>query len=156
MLIHYLAKVPNESFMKQVEFASALWQKKKPKQSVRSAEHLIMYDGGNRENPDHVQWNLYYKELLEYKEMHGHCCVPSVRNKNARVPRKEHERLARFVSSQRTLDKQDKDPPKRRELLEDIGFVWGANANSLKLTDNTHWHKALAAKLFFKTITAQP
>mmetsp|Transcript_15572 Transcript_15572/g.28157 ORF Transcript_15572/g.28157 Transcript_15572/m.28157 type:complete len:86 (+) Transcript_15572:397-654(+) len=85
--------------------------------------------------------------------MHGDCCVPSVRNKKCS---KEHERLARFVSSQRTLNKQDKVPPKRRELLGEIGFVWDANVNSLKLTDNTQWHKAVAARLFFKTIAAQP
>ena len=48
-------------------------------------------------------------------------------NKNAR---KEDERLSRFVSFQRTLNKQDKVPPKRRELLDEIGFVWDAQAGS--------------------------
>ena len=60
MLIEYLAKVHNESFMKQVEFATALAAKEEAQKSVCSAmpEDLIMYDGGNRENSDHVQWNL--------------------------------------------------------------------------------------------------
>jgi hypothetical protein len=121
MFIHYLAKVHNESFMKQVEFAFALWQKKQETQptvgSARGPHHVRWRQ--SRKSRSCAQCNLYYKELLEYKEMHGDCCVPSVRNKKCS---KEHERLARFVSSQRTLNKQDKVPPKRRELLGKLGL----------------------------------
>ena len=38
--------------------------------------------------------------------------------------------------------------------MDEIGFVWDGQAGYLKLTANEQWHKALAAKLFFKTITA--
>jgi hypothetical protein len=45
MLIRYLAKVHNESFMKQVEFASALWHKEETQPSV-----------GTARGPHHVRW----------------------------------------------------------------------------------------------------
>ena len=63
--------------------------------------------------------------------------------------RKEDEGLSRFVSSMRTLNKQNTLPPKRRELLEDVGFLWEANPNTLKLVDNEKWQKSIAAKVFF-------
>ena len=79
MLIQYLAKHHSENFMKQVEFATKLFEKNQPKKPWVCPENVVMYDGGSRENPDHVKWNLHYQELLEYKQKHGDCRVPARR-----------------------------------------------------------------------------
>lgn len=113
---------------------------------------LVMHDGGDRNERDHVLWNVRYEELLKYVETHGDCLVPSRTTGD-----QEHlTELSRWVTYQRSCKKAGTHSltPKRIELLEATGFVWVVNPQSYNAVADTRFHKAVAAKLFFQDVTA--
>jgi hypothetical protein len=59
------------------------------------------------------KWFVQYEALLEYSQEHGHCMV-SEKDKS----------LGKWVSHQRTTNKEGNMRPDRFTLLEDIEFVW--------------------------------
>ena len=77
-------------------------------------------------DPVEAVWLNRYRELLEYKESHGHCVVP----KNS----VQHAGLGIWVHQQRLLYHPTRRPAyahtthrvtdERRKLLEDVGFEW--------------------------------
>ena len=62
------------------------------------------------------QWDQRYGQLLDFRQQHGHCNIPS------NYP--ENPQLGRWVSRQR--GKRDKLTQQRIQLLEEINFIWSA------------------------------
>jgi len=62
------------------------------------------------------QWNLRYKQMLDFKQQHGHCDIP--------INYPGNPQLGRWISRQR--QKRDKLTQERILLLEEIGFLWSA------------------------------
>ena len=69
-----------------------------------------------------LTWEESYELLCQYKQIHGHCNVPQ-----------SQKPLGSFVNRQRIdhvrfIDPNSKKPtamtPRRKKLLEEIGFVW--------------------------------
>jgi hypothetical protein len=73
-------------------------------------------DGGN--NYDDKLWHEQYEKLLEHKRINGHRKVPK---------HKDDKSLAQWVRYQRTIHNNNKMLPDRKELLDDIDFVWKAD-----------------------------
>ncbi|MHA6247119.1 helicase associated domain-containing protein [Pontibacter sp. CAU 1760] len=61
-----------------------------------------------------LPWETMYKRLTEFKEVHGHTCVP--------VKWHEDQKLGKWVSRMR--HEREKLDPERLFLLEAIGFEW--------------------------------
>lgn len=64
-------------------------------------------------------WNLRYSQLVEFKQQHGHCKVPTHYVDNPQ--------LGKWVSRQRQQRKQEKLTPERVQMLEEVGFLWSAS-----------------------------
>ena len=78
-----------------------------------------------RKQIDNVDWSKRYDELVAYKAEHGDCNVKSYANK----------KLAKWVSTQRTLFKNGNLSEERVGKLNEIGFVWLLR----KQFDNVDW-----------------
>jgi hypothetical protein len=64
-------------------------------------------------------WKERFDELLQYKNEHGNCAVPTVWAENPR--------LGKWVVLQRTVKKSGKLDSVRERLLDEAGFVWSGN-----------------------------
>lgn len=65
-------------------------------------------------------WDVRYKQLLEFKQKHGHCKVPY------NFP--DNPQLGRWVVTQRMQRKLDKLTPQRERLMDEIGFLWSVRS----------------------------
>jgi hypothetical protein len=63
-----------------------------------------------------TEWKTQFEALQAYKKKYGHCCVPCYWNRN--------RRLGGWVSKQRRDLKKNVLSPKRKRLLDDLGFHW--------------------------------
>lgn len=68
------------------------------------------------ELPARAGWGQRYRELVAYRDAHGHCCVP-----------KAQGTLGRWVARQRELRKKKALSPDREAKLAALGFVWNTN-----------------------------
>jgi hypothetical protein len=86
-----------------------------------------------RESED-KKWNKRYEQLVEFKRKHDHCRVPK--------RYREDMSLGAWVGNQRRYHVTNKIPIDRKELLDEIGFVWKVRAagNYKRKTDNETWH----------------
>ena len=66
-------------------------------------------------------WQQRFDRLLEFKQRFGHCRVP--------VKWEEDGDLARWVASQRHTAHRGRLPEERRLRLDEIGFIWNADAD---------------------------
>ena len=76
------------------------------------------------------KWHLQYEKLVEFQRKNGHCIVP-----------KDYETdrpLGRWVSKQRSFGSKNKLRQDRKELLDEIGFVWKVVTGAARIftTDN--------------------
>jgi glutaredoxin len=62
------------------------------------------------------RWNKQYEQLVEFKRKNGHCGVPSKCEEDAY--------LGNWVNNLRQLHSNNKLRLDRKDLLDDIGFVW--------------------------------
>jgi len=62
------------------------------------------------------KWHQQYDKLLEFKRKNDHCIVPT--------KYKENKFLGGWVSNQRRLNTKKKMRQDRKELLDELGFVW--------------------------------
>jgi hypothetical protein len=69
--------------------------------------------------PDDKLWRQQYEKLLEYKRNKGHCMVP------ARY--EQDPSLGMWVARQRNFHNNNKMRPDRKELLDELNFVWKAD-----------------------------
>ncbi|CAJ1970340.1 unnamed protein product [Cylindrotheca closterium] len=96
-------------------------------------------------NHQEEQWQKRYQCLLEFKQKHGHCCVPNKHDENPV--------LGRWVKRQRyqhkLLQHRKKSTlvPHRVKALEDAGFIWDSHSalweerlNELKAYRRVHGH----------------
>lgn len=75
-----------------------------------------------------VPWDFRFRELEEYKKLHGDCRVPKVY--------KENEALGTWVSTQRRLYSRNKLQPDRLKRLKEIGFCWNTGWKDKCSLDN--------------------
>ena len=71
-----------------------------------------------RLSSDNKIWNLQYKKLVRFERRHEHCRVPT--------EYKEDVYLGAWVSIQRKRYIDDKMRLDRKNLLDELGFVWKA------------------------------
>ena len=71
-----------------------------------------------RATPVSVDWKVRFKQLEEYKRVHGNCNVPQRYQPNPQ--------LGTWVNNQRT--KEETTSENKRNQLNSIGFVWGLKA----------------------------
>jgi hypothetical protein len=82
-----------------------------------------------------TQWYQQYKELVAFKEEHGHCLVPM--NKKS---------LGKWASLQRNNNKNNTLRQDRTDLLEELGFVW----NSRTANEDNQWFEKYARLIIFQ------
>jgi hypothetical protein len=73
------------------------------------------------------KWNIQYEKLVEFKQKNGHCLVPQ--------KYKEDKGFGRWVAGQRVKNKNNKMGPFRKELLDELGFVWEVDV-AVRLADS--------------------
>jgi hypothetical protein len=92
------------------------------------------------------QWSDTYHELKKYKEKHGHCLVKTFQMVG-------HKALGRWVRKQRTDNVEGMMLDDRRELLDNLGFVWKMRNEDIKDGLNErHWNDKLERLVEFKRI----
>jgi uncharacterized protein YbgA (DUF1722 family) len=67
-------------------------------------------------------WLTQYEKLVEFKRKNGHCIVP--------INYKEDVSLGMWVNTQRQFHSKKTIRPDRKDLLDQLGFVWKAPAHS--------------------------
>eukprot|EP00980_Cylindrotheca_fusiformis_P009455 scaffold2068_cov96-Cylindrotheca_fusiformis.AAC.11 len=77
--------------------------------------------------PRHIeQWNVRFKELVEFQKAHGHCLVPMYDHHSPKlsnwVKRQRNQYRLKMEGKHSTLC------DKRQKALEDLGFVWDSHA----------------------------
>jgi hypothetical protein len=77
-------------------------------------------EGVHNLKPDDKLWHKQYEKLLEYKRINDHCKVPQ--------RYKDDASLCRWVRYQRTRHGRNEMLPDRTLLLDQIDFVWKADA----------------------------
>jgi hypothetical protein len=88
-------------------------QRKKYCKGALSKEHKTKLDNIGFAFKLTPPWISRYKELVKYKESHGHCNVPC-----------SHETLGGWISYQRTKYAGGKMSKNHINMLHKIGFVW--------------------------------
>jgi hypothetical protein len=63
------------------------------------------------------RWERRFQELVEFKEMHGHCNVP--------ILWPENPKLGRWVDNQRKFFRDGKLSKEREQRLRKLGFRFG-------------------------------
>jgi hypothetical protein len=66
-----------------------------------------------------IKWNTQYEKLVEFKRKKGHCVVPQNGEDD-----KYNKALGDWVSKQRSYHKNGLIRQDRKELLDEIEFVW--------------------------------
>jgi hypothetical protein len=88
------------------------------------------------------RWDVRFKELVEYKKVHGDCCIPN--------NWKDNHPLAQWVKRQRyQYQKLKHGKPStltkdRQEALDELGFVWDVHG--------TTWDERLADLHAFRSL----
>lgn len=121
--------------------------RKRQKTSQQETSHD--YTGPRFRPHQNVLWQEQFQKLLDFKEEHGHCCVPITFS---------DQMLARWVKRQRYQYKKNQDGKQsvinteRIDLLESIGFIWDAHSvlweekwNELAAYAKAHGHCRLPA-----------
>jgi uncharacterized protein YbgA (DUF1722 family) len=86
-------------------------------------------------------WNHQFEKLVEFRRKNGHCIMP---------PNYEQDkRLDNWVNKQRTYRKADKLRQDRKELLDELGFVWRAGSNENNWFDKK-WEQQFEKLVEFK------
>ena len=78
-------------------------------------------------------WEQYFSKLMQFKELEGHCLVPSDFSIDEFA-------LGSWVGTQR--QSKEKLSPERRQMLESIGFVWNSRDHA--------WQQAFKALVSYK------
>jgi uncharacterized protein YbgA (DUF1722 family) len=84
-------------------------------------------------------WLQQYEKLVEFKRKNGHCCVPKSYCQD--------KSLGRWVADQRTYHRHEKMKKYRKDLLDELEFVWRVEV-AVK-ADKT-WHQQYEKLVEFK------
>jgi DNA-directed RNA polymerase subunit N (RpoN/RPB10) len=76
------------------------------------------------------QWRQQYERLVEFQQKNGHCIVPC---------RYEQDKsLGQWINNrQRTYLNQNKMRQDRKEILDELGFVWSVDSAG---NNDKQWH----------------
>jgi hypothetical protein len=85
-------------------------------------------------------WNKKYQQLVEFKRNNGHCIVPTEYEEDAS--------LGMWVGTQRQYHANNKLRVDRKELLDEIGFVW--KAREVAANGKKTWHQQYEQLIEFK------
>jgi len=91
------------------------------------------------------QWADRVRELMQYRDDHGHCSVP-----------RKHSSLGRWVDAQRTkfkkfdAGKASSMTPHRVKILNYIGFVWDASDKRAAKRDDLAWMQMFEELMEYK------
>jgi uncharacterized protein YbgA (DUF1722 family) len=91
------------------------------------------------------QWNKQYEKLIEFKRKNGNCLVPR--------RYQEDMSLGGWVSNQRCINVNNSIRPERKDLLDELGFVWKVppgSSDNHNHTDNKNWHHQYEKLVEFK------
>jgi superfamily II DNA or RNA helicase len=102
----------------------ALWvvtqrQNRKSENLTREQVELLDQLNFTWEHHPRGTWEQTFEELVQYKEKHGHCDVPT---------NDPNRKLARFVNTMRTRRNSGRLSVERIAKLETIGFAWASTA----------------------------
>lgn len=87
-------------------------------------------------------WELRFKDLLEYRREHGHCCVPHTYARNLSLAR--WVKRQRYQFKLRTQGKESTMTNRRVQALEKVGFIWDSQ--------NATWEERLSELKLYRTI----
>jgi hypothetical protein len=87
------------------------------------------------------QWYHQYEKLVDFKQKNDHCIVPKVFEQD--------KSLGNWVRRQLTFNTKNKMRQDRKELLDEIGFVWKADATQFK-PDDKLWSQQYEKLVEFK------
>jgi hypothetical protein len=86
---------------------------------VWKADNILARVAAGRAKGDEKRWLQQYKKLVELKRNNGHCVVP--------FNYEQDKSLGRWFHTQRNFHAKNKIRLDRKELLDEIGFVWKAS-----------------------------
>jgi hypothetical protein len=84
-----------------------------------SDEHGFVWSVDGGVNFD-KQWHLQCEKLVYFQRKNGHCTVPQ--------GYEQDKALANWVDMWRTCHKQSKLRQDRKEILDELGFVWSVDS----------------------------
>jgi hypothetical protein len=84
------------------------------------------------------------KKLVEFKRNNGHCMVPH--------RYKQDKDLGRWISKQRNKNNNNKMPPDRKKLLDELDFTWKSDSTNNFKPDDKLWHQHYKKLLEYKRI----
>jgi hypothetical protein len=97
---------------------------------------------GAQTNYDDKLWHQQCEKLVEFKRINGHCRVPQKFEQDAS--------LGLWVSAQRKNHNNNKLLSVRKEVLDEIGFAWKADAAHQYKPDDQLWHQQYEKLLEYK------
>jgi hypothetical protein len=97
-------------------------------------------DGDHNFKQDDKLWHQQYEKVIEFKRTNGHCMVP--------FKYEQDKFLGKWVSHQRSIHKNNKIRPDRKDVLDKIGFVW--KHVTLAARASTTWQKHYEKLVEFK------
>lgn len=82
-----------------------------------------------------IAWNQRYNELVEYKRLNGDCLVPQTYKPNKKLGYwvMQQRRQYRLQSDGKRSSLDGRVGAKRKQLLDEIGFVWRATRTARRL-----------------------
>ena len=82
-----------------------------------------------------IAWNERYNDLVEYKRIHGDCLVPQTYKPNKKLGYwvMQQRRQYRLQCDGKKSSLDGRVGAKRKQLLDDIGFVWRATRTTRRL-----------------------
>jgi hypothetical protein len=95
------------------------------------------------------KWFAKYDALVEFHKEHGHCVVPSAYEKS--------KSLGQWVTTERAINKEERRPPARFQLLKDTNFVWEFDCADPETSLHQHqWDEMLQRLVEFKETHGHP
>jgi hypothetical protein len=99
-------------------------------------------DGAHAFKPDDKLWHQQYEKLLKYKRKNGQCLVPK--------KYEQDKSLGQWVFTQRKAFIKNKLRLDRKDLLEDMGFIWETDGALTFKPDDRLWRQQYEKLLEFK------
>jgi hypothetical protein len=91
------------------------------------------------------KWHFRYLDLVEFHKVHGHCLVPYS------TYDEECKNLGIWVLYQRQRFAENRLPSDRKELLDDLGFVWKIDIHDADASTNQQeWDRQFEKLMQFK------
>jgi hypothetical protein len=113
------------------------------KNTLRFDRKDLLDEIGFAWNVQNHQWHLQYQKLVEFQGKNGHCLVPKKYQKDAS--------FGTWVITQRQFHANNSLRLDRKELLDEIGFVWKADRIAARVSgEDKKWHQQYEQLVEFK------